>query len=87
MDKGDKANTISKFELRKGDSGSPEVQVALLTGRISSLTGHMTANRHDHSSQRSLLRLIGRRRRLLTYLSTQDVARYHKLITSLGLRK
>ena len=87
MDKGEKADIINKSELHKGDTGSTEVQVALLTERINQLTGHMAANRHDYSSQRSLLKLVGQRRRLLTYLSKQDVGRYHSLITKLGLRK
>ena len=87
MDKGAKTNIISEFELREGDTGSTEVQVALLTERISQLTGHMAANRHDYSSQRGLLKLVGQRGRLLTYLSKQDIGRYHNLITRLGLRK
>ena len=87
MDKGEKTDIINKFELHEGDTGSTEVQVALLTERINQLTGHMAANRHDYSSQRGLLKLVGQRRRLLTYLSKQDVGRYHSLITKLGLRK
>ncbi len=87
MDKGEKADIINKFELHEGDTGSAEVQVALLTERINQLTGHMVDNRHDYSSQRGLLKLVGQRRRLLTYLSKQDVGRYHDLITRLGLRK
>jgi len=87
LDKGEKTNIINEFELREGDTGSIEVQVALLTERINQLTGHMADNRHDYSSQRGLLKLVGQRRRLLTYLSKQDVGRYHSLITRLGLRK
>ncbi len=87
MDKGEKTDIINKFELHEGDTGSTEVQVALLTERINQLTGHMAANRHDYSSQRGLLKLVGQRRRLLTYLSKQDVGRYHSLIAKLGLRK
>lgn len=87
MDKGEKTDIINEFELHEGDTGSTEVQVALLTERINQLTGHMAANRHDYSSQRGLLKLVGQRRRLLTYLSKQDVGRYHNLITRLGLRK
>ncbi len=87
MDKEEKTDIINKFELHEGDTGSVEVQVALLTERIDQLTGHMAANRHDYSSQRGLLKLVGQRRRLLTYLSKQDVGRYHNLITRLGLRK
>ena len=87
MDKGKKEGIIEEFELRKGDTGSTEVQVALLTERINQLTEHMTANRHDYSSQRGLLKLVAQRRRLLSYLSQGDVDRYHKLISRLGLRK
>jgi len=87
LDKGKKQDILNKFELHKGDTGSTEVQVALLTERINQLTGHMVANRHDYSSQRGLLKLVVQRRRLLSYLSKEDVARYHKLIKSLGLRK
>ena len=87
MDKGEKTDIINKFELHKGDTGSTEVQVALLTERINQLTGHMADNRHDYSSQRGLLKLVGQRRKLLTYLSKQDVGRYHNLITRLSLRK
>ena len=83
----EKTETIKKFELHEGDTGSTEVQIALLTERINQLTGHMTANRHDYSSQRGLLKLVGQRRRLLTYLSKEDIGRYHKLIKELGLRK
>jgi len=87
LNKGEKTEIINNFKLREGDAGSTEVQVALLTERINQLTGHMAANRHDYSSQRGLLKLVGQRRRLLTYLSKQDVGRYHSLITKLGLRK
>ena len=87
MDKEKKLDIASKFARQKGDTGSTEVQVALLTERINQLTGHMTANRHDYNTQRSLLKLVGQRRRLLAYLSKQDVGRYHSLITKLGLRK
>ena len=87
MDKAKKKTTINKFELQKGDTGSTEVQVALLTERIKQLTGHMAANRHDYHSQRGLLKLVGQRRRLLAYLSKRDVSRYHSLIKKLGLRK
>jgi len=78
---------IEKFKLHKGDTGSTEVQVALLTERINELTRHMMANRHDYHTQRGLLMLIGQRKRLLAYLSKEDVGRYHSLITRLGLRK
>ena len=87
MDKEEKTDTINNFQSHKGDTGSTEVQVALLTERINQLTGHMAANRHDYHSQRGLLKLVGRRRRLLAYLSKQDTDRYRNLITRLGLRK
>jgi len=87
LDKEKKLDIVKKFELHKEDTGSTEVQVALLTERINQLTGHMAANRHDFSSQRGLLKLVGQRRKLLAYLSKQDVGRYHNLITKLGLRK
>ena len=87
MDKEKRTDIINKFKLSKGDTGSTEVQVALLTDRINQLTGHMAANRHDYHSQRGLLKLVGQRRRLLAYLSKQDIDRYHKLISKLGLRK
>ena len=87
MDKGKKKDVINNYQLREGDTGSTEVQVALLTERIKQLTNHMTANRHDFHTQRGLLGLVGQRRRLLNYLSKEDVGRYNKLIKSLGLRK
>ena len=87
MGKEEKKDIINKFELHEGDTGSTEVQVALLTERINQLTKHMIDNRHDYHSQRGLLKLVGQRRRLLAYLSKEDVGRYHSLITRLGLRK
>jgi len=87
LDKAKKQDIVSKYQHNKGDTGSTEVQVALLTERINQLTGHMVANRHDYGSQRGLLKLVVQRRRLLSYLSKEDVARYHKLIKNLGLRK
>ena len=87
MDKAKKAEIAEKFALHEGDTGSTEVQVALLTERINQLTGHMAANRHDYHTQRGLIKLVGQRRRLLAYLSREDVDRYHKLIRQLGLRK
>lgn len=78
---------VDKLRLHEGDTGSTEVQVAQLTQRISHLTGHMVDNRHDYHSQRGLLKLVGRRRRLLAYLFREDVKRYRKLISQLGLRK
>jgi small subunit ribosomal protein S15 len=82
-----KTAIIEQFQIKEGDTGSTEVQVALLTDRIKNLTGHMVANKHDFHSQRGLLKLVGRRRRLLAYLNRENVERYRKLISSLGLRK
>ncbi len=87
MDKAKKTEIIEKFALRERDTGSTEVQVALRTERINQLTGHMVAHRHDYHTQRSLLKLVGQRRRLLAYLSREDVHRYNNLIRTLGLRK
>ncbi len=87
MDKEKKTDIITKFQHNKEDTGSTEVQIALLTERIEELTAHMAANRHDYHSQRGLLKLVGQRRRLLAYLSKQNVSQYHSLIKKLGLRK
>ncbi len=87
MDKAQKTETIKKFAVKEKDTGSTEVQVALLTERINQLTGHLVANRKDNSTQRGLMKLVGQRRRLLAYLSREDVGRYNRLITRLGLRK
>jgi len=87
LDKEKKSELISKFRLNKKDTGSTEVQVAVLTERINQLTEHMTAHQHDHHSQRGLVKLVGQRRRLLSYLSREDAKRYRSLINKLGLRK
>ena len=87
MQKAEKKEIVSSYQLHDGDTGSSEVQVAILTRRINELTAHMVANRNDYAKQRGLLRLVMRRRRLLSYLSREDVGRYHTLIKSLGLRK
>ena len=87
MDKAEKTKIIEKFAHHEGDTGSTEVQVSLLTQRINELTGHMVANRHDYHTQRGLIKLVGKRRRLLAYLSRENVDRYHNLIKQLGLRK
>ena len=87
MDKEKKSELITKSGRGKTDTGSTEVQVALLTERINQLTEHMTANRHDYDSQRGLVKLVGQRRRLLAYLSREDAKRYRSLIDKLGLRK
>lgn len=87
MDKAKKTEVITGYQSKEGDTGSTEVQVALLTERINQLTTHMATNRKDFHTQRGLLKLIGRRRRLLAYLSREDVGRYNQLIKKLGLRK
>jgi small subunit ribosomal protein S15 len=87
LDKGRKQEIISSFRRGDTDTGSTEVQVALLTERISQLTGHMAANRHDFHTERGLLKLLGHRKRLLAYLSREDAGRYRSLIGKLGLRK
>ena len=87
MQKTKRKEIVKEYQLRDGDTGSTDVQVALLTERINRLTGHMVANRHDYSTQRGLMALVVQRRKLLTYLTREDVGRYHKLIKRLGLRK
>jgi len=87
LEKEKKQEIISTYQAREGDTGSTEVQVALLTERINQLTSHMAAHRHDYHTQRGLLKLVGQRRRLLAYLSREDVGRYNQLIKKLGLRK
>ena len=82
-----KAEIIEKFKRDENDTGSPEVQVALLTERINTLQPHFANHKHDHHSRRGLLKLVGQRRRLLGYLRKRDVARYQTLIKALGLRK
>lgn len=87
LEKEKKAEIIDKFKAGQKDTGSTEVQVALLTERINQLTKHMVDNRHDYHTQRGLLKLVGQRRRLLAYLNRENVDRYRKLIAKLGLRK
>lgn len=87
MIKAQKTSIVDSFKLKEGDTGSTEIQIALLTERINRLTRHMAASKHDYSTQRGLLKLVGQRRRLLNYLSKENVDRYHKLIGKLGLRK
>lgn len=82
-----KAEIIAQFQREDGDTGSSEVQVALLTKRINGLQEHFAEHKHDHHSRRGLLKLVGRRRRLLRYLKKQDIERYRALIAALGLRK
>ena len=87
MDKTKKADIIAAYQSKDGDTGSTEVQIALLTERITQLTTHMASNRKDYHTQRGLIKLVGQRRRLLAYLSREDIDRYNKLIKKLGLRK
>ena len=82
-----KAEISQQHRVHETDTGSPEVQVSALTARILELTEHLKINRHDYQSRRSLMRMVGRRRRLLRYLNQEDVQRYRSLIASLGLRR
>ena len=81
-----KAEIIKEYATHEGDSGSTEVQVALLTARIKELTAHVQEHKHDHHSRRGLLLLVGKRRRLLKYLRNEDITRYRALIERLGIR-
>lgn len=83
----DKAKVVSEYATAPGDTGSPEVQVALLTARISDLTDHFKIHIHDHHSRQGLLRMVNRRRKLLDYLKDRDAERYRTLIGRLGLRR
>ena len=87
LDAATKKQIITEFGAKEGDTGSPEVQVALLSRRISDLTEHLKTHSHDHHSRRGLLVMNGRRRRLLNYLRTNDIQRYRSLIERLGLRR
>jgi small subunit ribosomal protein S15 len=87
IDVSKKAEIVKGFQRKEGDTGSPEVQVALLTARINDLTPHFKANTKDHHSRRGLLKMVSRRRRLLDYLKRTDADAYRNLITRLGLRK
>ncbi len=82
-----KDNIINSYQLHGSDTGSPEVQVAILSERISYLTDHLKSHNHDHHSRRGLLKMVGQRRRLLDYLKRKDFTRYKDLIGRLGLRK
>ncbi|WP_334143745.1 30S ribosomal protein S15 [Rhabdothermincola sp.] len=82
-----KADTITEHRLHDTDTGSPEVQIALLTDRINHLTEHLKVHKKDHHSRRGLLMLVGRRRRLLDYVKSNDVERYRAIIAKLGLRR
>lgn len=82
-----KKEIIERFRTHGTDTGSPEVQIALLSGRIENLTGHFKIHKKDHSSRRGLLKLVGQRRRMLNYLKKNDIERYRIVISKLGIRK
>ncbi|HYP44361.1 MAG TPA: 30S ribosomal protein S15 [Propionibacteriaceae bacterium] len=82
-----KKQTIEEYATRPGDTGSPEVQIAVLTKRIAHLTEHLKEHKHDHHSRRGLMLLVGQRRRLLNYTAKTDIERYRSLIERLGLRR
>jgi small subunit ribosomal protein S15 len=87
LSKEQKQGIIGKFKIHEGDSGSPEVQIALLTEKIHYLTDHFKVHKRDHASRRGLLRMVGQRRRLLDYLKATKVDRYRKVVKELGLRR
>jgi small subunit ribosomal protein S15 len=87
LQKTQKQETISAYQVNESDTGSPEVQIALLTERINVLIEHLREHAHDHHSRRGLLKLVGRRRRLLAYLNKNDIDRYRTVISRLGLRR
>ena len=87
IDAAKKKEIISDYATTDGDTGSPEVQVALLTHRIKNLTEHLKTHKHDHHTRRDLLLLVGQRRRLLNYLQKNDINRYRSLVERLGLRR
>jgi small subunit ribosomal protein S15 len=87
LDKVKKQGIIKKYARKEGDTGSVEVQVAMITDRINQITGHLVQHSHDYHTRRGLLQMVGQRKRLLSYLSRENVGRYNQLIASLGLRK
>jgi small subunit ribosomal protein S15 len=87
LSRDEKKEIIEKYNIHSSDTGSPEVQVALLTTRIDQLVEHLKTHKHDDHSRRGLLKLVGQRRRHLAYLSRKDVARYKEIVARLGLRK
>ncbi|HDH63324.1 MAG TPA: 30S ribosomal protein S15 [Firmicutes bacterium] len=87
LEKEEKQEIIAKYQIHEGDTGSPEVQIAILTEKIKRLSEHLKVHKKDHSSRRGLLKMVGRRRKLLNYLKEKDYDRYIHLIESLGLRK
>ena len=87
MLKDTKQQIITTYATHEGDTGSPEVQIAILTSRINTLTEHLKANKKDHHSRRGMLKMVGHRRNLLNYLQKKDITRYRAIIEKLGLRK
>ncbi len=87
LTKENKEEIVKKYGTHEGDTGSPEVQIALLTARISYLTEHLKEHKKDHHSRRGLLKMVGQRRRLLSYLNNKDITRYREIIAQLNLRK
>ena len=87
MLKEEKSQIIAEFATHEGDTGSPEVQIAVLTRRINELNEHLKANHNDHHSRRGLLKMVGHRRNLLAYLQKKDIERYRAIVAKLGLRK
>ncbi len=87
LKRADKSAIMTKFHIHPSDTGSPEVQVALLTNRINQLVEHLKGHKHDNDSRRGLIKMVGERRRQLNYLSKRDVTRYKELVERLGLRK
>jgi small subunit ribosomal protein S15 len=87
ISKEEKQQVIAQYKRHEGDTGSPEVQIAILTNRINSLTEHLKKNPHDHHSRRGLLQMVGKRRNLLAYLTKIDIERYRSIIAQLGIRK
>ncbi|GAA3042322.1 hypothetical protein GCM10020000_21560 [Streptomyces olivoverticillatus] len=87
LDAATKKQIMAEFATKEGDTGSPEVQVAMLTRRISDLTEHLKQHKHDHHSRRGLLLLVGQRRRLLQYLAKKDITRFRALVERLGIRR
>jgi small subunit ribosomal protein S15 len=87
LTKDDRTQIITEYARSSGDTGSADVQIAVLTRRIVDLTEHLKTHKHDHHSRRGLLKMVGRRRRLLEYLKNEDIERYRELIARLGLRR
>ena len=87
MEKETKSKIIAEYQRKEGDTGSPEVQIAILTEEINTLTEHLKVHAHDYHSRRGLLKKVGQRRSLLNYLLRKDVTRYREIVKSLGLRK